>query len=169
MKLAPQRPPLHRNRQWNGAFGKSGSGHAHSHRAATQAATITSPFTLGRRVAALFQRVTIRLLPWTGEGGKPCYLRTDGETGTVLSRLTDNPESVHLGMAASLLGYVDDALSDERLSTTELRAMVSTLCQAVRDVVRVACPRPAGGRPPRRARMLLLADLVPAPSKGTLP
>lgn len=82
--------------------------------------------------------MTARLLPWTGERGKPCYLMTDGESSTVMTRLADNLESVQLGMASDLLEYVDDALSDEDLSETELRSMVASLCQAVRDVARVA-------------------------------
>jgi hypothetical protein len=88
--------------------------------------------------------MTVRLLPWTGEGGKPCYLSTDGESETVMTRLADNLESVHLGMASDLLEYVDKALSDPRLSEPELRSLVGALCQAVRDVARVAECR--GGR-----------------------
>lgn len=41
-------------------------------------------------------------------------------------------------MASKLLEYVDDAMSDERLSDAELRGTVGALCQAVRDLVRVA-------------------------------
>lgn len=82
--------------------------------------------------------MTTRLLPWSGEGGKPCYLRTDGEGSTVLTRLADNLEAVQLGMATTLLTYVDDMLSAGAVSETELRRMVAALCQALRDAVRVA-------------------------------
>jgi hypothetical protein len=88
----------------------------------------------------------LRLLPWSGEGGKACYLRTDGETSTSLTRLADNLESVQLGMAETLLGYVDEALWDKDPSETELRSVVASLCRALRDVVRVAECR--GGRLP---------------------
>jgi hypothetical protein len=82
--------------------------------------------------------MTVRRLPWTGEGGKPCFVKTDGESGSVMTRLADNFESVHLGMASDLLEYVDQALPDENLSDTELRSLVAALCQSVRDLVRVA-------------------------------
>ncbi|MFJ7126428.1 hypothetical protein [Streptomyces sp. NPDC098101] len=57
-----------------------------------------------------------RLLPWTGDGGKPCYLLGDGEG--YVSRVADNIESVQLGMAADLLGHVEGLLS-ERSATPE--------------------------------------------------
>lgn len=90
--------------------------------------------------------MTLRLLPWSGEGGKPCYLSTGSEDSTTLARLADNLESVQLGMAETLLSYVDKTLSDGGLSETELHSMVAALCQALRDVVRVAECR--GGRLP---------------------
>jgi hypothetical protein len=82
--------------------------------------------------------MSVRRLPWTGEGGKPCFVKTDGESGSVMTRLADNFESVHLGMASDLLEYVDKALSDENLSDTELRGLIAALCQSVRDLARVA-------------------------------
>lgn len=44
----------------------------------------------------------VRLLPWAGPEGKPCYLTGDG-SGGYLSRLADNMEAVQLGLAADLL------------------------------------------------------------------
>lgn len=85
--------------------------------------------------------MSMRLLPWAGEGGKPSYLFTDGDAGSVLTRLADNLEAVQLGMASDLLEYVDEMLSDECLSQTELRGMVASLCQSVRDLVRIAQSR----------------------------
>lgn len=82
--------------------------------------------------------MTVRRLPWTGEGGKPCYLSTDDESGTVMTRLADRLEDVHLGMAFNLLEYVDKVLSDEPVSETELRGLIGALCQSVRDLARVA-------------------------------
>jgi hypothetical protein len=82
--------------------------------------------------------MTVRRLPWTGEGGKPVYLSTDGDSATVMTRLADNLESVHLGMASDLLEYVDKALTDQNLSVAELRSLIGSLCQSVRDLARVA-------------------------------
>ncbi len=44
---------------------------------------------------------SLRLLAWTGEGGKPCYLSADGGD-SFMSCLADNLESDHLGMAEDL-------------------------------------------------------------------
>ncbi|MFI0940280.1 hypothetical protein [Streptomyces sp. NPDC021020] len=82
--------------------------------------------------------MSMRLLPWSGEGGKPSYLITDGEAGSVLTRLADNLEEVQVGMASDLLEYVDDVLSEGFVSETELRGMIASLCQSVRDLVRIA-------------------------------
>jgi hypothetical protein len=41
-------------------------------------------------------RNELRLLPWSGPEGKPCYLSTDDQNG-YMSRLADNIESVQLG------------------------------------------------------------------------
>ncbi|MGN5379664.1 hypothetical protein ACQ4WX_27565 [Streptomyces lasalocidi] len=52
-----------------------------------------------------------RLLPWTGLGGKPCYLVTDGSGQ--MSRIADTVERVQLGMAHDLLGHASDLLADD--------------------------------------------------------
>lgn len=103
----------------------------------------------------------MRLLPWAGEDGKPSFLITDGGAGSVLNRLADNLEAVQLGMASDLLEYIDEMLSEEDLSETELRGAVASLCQAVRDLVRIAECR--GGRlpvPPRDDEASRAADAV---------
>lgn len=60
---------------------------------------------VGHHVPAAFpdggSAASLRLLAWTGEGGKPCYLSTDGGD-SFMSRLADNLESDHLGMAEDL-------------------------------------------------------------------
>lgn len=83
----------------------------------------------------------LRLLPWTGPDGKPCYLRTDDEKASYVSRLADNLEAVQLGMAVKLLGYVEKVTTESRPSETELGSMVRHLSQALRDAVRIADSR----------------------------
>ena len=85
----------------------------------------------------LSRRPGNRLLPWSGEGGKECYLSTDDD-GSFLSRLADNLEAVQLGMADDMLTYVQGTLAVDGLSETELRVMITRLCEALRDTLRVA-------------------------------
>ncbi|WEH41739.1 hypothetical protein [Streptomyces sp. AM 2-1-1] len=84
---------------------------------------------------------TFRLLPWTGAGGKPAYVRGDG-TGYV-SRLADNIESVQLGMAGDLLGHATALLADQRVTGAELRFLANRLSESLRDIKRVAESRGA--------------------------
>jgi hypothetical protein len=90
--------------------------------------------------------VLMRLLPWTGEDGKACYLSTDGD-GSYLSRLADNLEAVQLGMAEELLGFVRKTLAEDGPAETELRMVITRMSEALWDVLRVA--RSRGGRLPR--------------------
>lgn len=78
----------------------------------------------------------IRLLPWTGAEGKPCYVLGDG-TGYV-SRMADGVESVQLGMAGDLLGHAVDLLADRKVTSVELHFLASRLSESLREVVRVA-------------------------------
>ncbi|MER8219969.1 hypothetical protein ABTZ58_05090 [Streptomyces sp. NPDC094143] len=82
-----------------------------------------------------------RLLPWTGPEGKPCYLVGDG-TGYV-SRLADEIEYVHLGMADDLLGHAAELLAERRATSAELRYLALRLTESLRDVKRVAESRGA--------------------------
>jgi hypothetical protein len=79
----------------------------------------------------------MRLLPWSGENGKPCYLDT-AASDSYLSRLADNLEAVQLGMGDDLLGYAGELLAQEEPSGVELRNTVARLCEALRDAIRVA-------------------------------
>ncbi|WP_328881500.1 hypothetical protein [Streptomyces sp. NBC_00299] len=83
----------------------------------------------------------VRLLPWTGEGGKPCYLDTGG-TGPV-SRVADAVESVQLGMAGELLEHVADMLDDRRVTPAQLRFLLARMSEALTDVRRIAESRGA--------------------------
>ncbi|MET7291828.1 hypothetical protein ABZS79_06680 [Streptomyces griseoloalbus] len=82
----------------------------------------------------------LRLLPWTGPDGKPCFLSTD-DGGGYLSRLADNIESVQLGMASGLLDQALELLADAGTGPDDLRCLVKDLTGALRDTLRVATSR----------------------------
>jgi hypothetical protein len=82
----------------------------------------------------------LRLLPWSGPEGKPCYLSTD-DNGSYMSRLADNIEAVQLGTAAELLEDASDTLVDEEAGPEDLRRLAKELTGALRDVLRVATSR----------------------------
>ncbi|MGW2770313.1 hypothetical protein [Streptomyces sp. NPDC001275] len=82
----------------------------------------------------------LRLLPWSGPEGKPCYLSTDDRDG-FMSRLADNIEAVQLGTAAELLEHAADALDDQDAAPEDLRRLTEELTRALRDVLRVATSR----------------------------
>jgi hypothetical protein len=82
----------------------------------------------------------LRLLPWSGPEGKPCYLSTDGNGG-YMSRLADNIEAVQLGTAAELLEEASDTLVDQEAGPEDLRRLAKELTGALREVLRVATSR----------------------------
>ncbi|CAL9554550.1 hypothetical protein [Streptomyces sp. enrichment culture] len=82
----------------------------------------------------------LRLLPWSGPDGKPCYLSTD-DSGGYMSRLADNIEAAQLGMATDLLERAADFLGDQDVGRDDLRLMLTEVTRALRDVVRVAASR----------------------------
>ncbi|MGW3175902.1 hypothetical protein [Streptomyces sp. NPDC001153] len=82
----------------------------------------------------------LRLLPWSGPEGKPCYLNTDDKAG-YMSRLADNIEAVQLGTAAELLQHASDTLDDQDAGPEDLRRLAKGLTRALRDVLRVAASR----------------------------
>ncbi|MEU6382729.1 hypothetical protein ABZ847_04095 [Streptomyces bauhiniae] len=82
----------------------------------------------------------LRLLPWVGPEGKPCYLSTDDRGGYV-SRLADDIESAQLDFATELLGQVPDTLDDVEAEPDEIRSLARDLNSALRDVLRVAISR----------------------------
>ncbi|UOB12823.1 hypothetical protein MQE23_28890 [Streptomyces sp. HP-A2021] len=82
----------------------------------------------------------LRLLPWSGREGKPCYLSTDANGG-YMSRLADNIEAVQLGTAVELLEQASDTLVDPEASPEDLRRLAKELTGALRDVLRVATSR----------------------------
>ncbi|MFK0118738.1 hypothetical protein [Streptomyces sp. NPDC090994] len=82
----------------------------------------------------------LRLLPWSGPDGKPCYLSTD-ESGGYMSRLADSIEAVQLGMAADLVEQASEVLDDRDAGPDDLRLTLAELAAALRDVLRVATSR----------------------------
>jgi hypothetical protein len=82
----------------------------------------------------------LRLLPWSGPEGKPCYLSTDDQGG-YMSRLADNIEAVQLGTAADLLEQASETLNDQDTALEEMRGLAKELTGALRDVLRVATSR----------------------------
>ncbi|MEU6767105.1 hypothetical protein ABZ916_31950 [Streptomyces sp. NPDC046853] len=85
-------------------------------------------------------RNELRLLPWLGPEGKPCYLSTDDSDGH-MSRLADNIEAVQLGMAADLLEQALGVLGDQDADAAALRLLATDLTGALRDALRVAISR----------------------------
>ncbi|KND45512.1 hypothetical protein [Streptomyces stelliscabiei] len=82
----------------------------------------------------------LRLLPWSGPEGKPCYLSTDDRDG-YMSRLADNIESEQLETAAELLKQAAETLGDEHTGPEDTQLLAKELTGALRDVLRVATSR----------------------------
>ncbi|MFD7393846.1 hypothetical protein ACFV60_02235 [Streptomyces virginiae] len=82
----------------------------------------------------------LRLLPWSGRDGKPCFLSADDNAG-YLSRLADSTEVEQLGLGSELLDHALEVLEDEETDPDELRLLATDLTGALRDAVRVAISR----------------------------
>ncbi|MFJ9344255.1 hypothetical protein ACIRP0_34000 [Streptomyces sp. NPDC101733] len=82
----------------------------------------------------------LRLLPWSGPDGKPCFLSAD-DNASYLSRLADNTESVQLGRGAELLDHAHEVLAGRRANTEELHILAANLTNALQDAIRVATSR----------------------------
>ncbi|MGW1927860.1 hypothetical protein [Streptomyces sp. NPDC001919] len=79
----------------------------------------------------------LRLLPWSGPDGKPCYLSTDDDNSH-LSRLADTTEAIQVGLADNLLARALVVLSDQNATPDELRVLSTNLVGALRDILRIA-------------------------------
>ncbi|QYX83169.1 hypothetical protein [Streptomyces akebiae] len=77
----------------------------------------------------------VRLLPWAGLEGKPCYVITDDQGGPI-SRLADSTESIQLSMGTELLAHAQNLLPDTPRG--ELRFLAERLTEALGDALRVA-------------------------------
>ncbi|MFJ3834235.1 hypothetical protein ACIPY6_01790 [Streptomyces sp. NPDC090054] len=82
----------------------------------------------------------LRLLPWSGPDGKPCFLSADDDAG-YLSRLADDAEASQLGLGSELLDRAIAVLADDEADPDELRLLAADLTGVLRDVVRVATSR----------------------------
>ncbi|KOG85918.1 hypothetical protein [Streptomyces varsoviensis] len=88
---------------------------------------------------------TLRLLPWSDERGKPCYLKSQSGTGRV-SRLADQIEEQQLATGVQLLAFAKDMLRNRHTSAIELHFLGTRLSESLHDALRVATSR--GGRLP---------------------
>ncbi|MFG2898119.1 hypothetical protein ACGFZH_13695 [Streptomyces zaomyceticus] len=101
----------------------------------------------------------MRLLPWSGLDGKPCFLSTDDTNGR-LSRLADETEAAQLELATKLLDYASGLLDDAQTAPESLRPLATDLMEALRDTLRVA---------ESRGRRLLTADPETRPDSSEGP
>ncbi|MFB6818936.1 hypothetical protein ACFCV8_30800 [Streptomyces sp. NPDC056347] len=82
----------------------------------------------------------MRLLPWVGEGGVPCYLSTD-DPDSRLSRLADDVEASLLESAAYVLDEARALLAESVVGERELRFAGVRLAESLRDTLRIANSR----------------------------
>ncbi|MFL9684008.1 hypothetical protein [Streptomyces sp. KL110A] len=82
-------------------------------------------------------RNELRLLPWSGPDGKPCFLSTDDDDSR-LSRLADILETTYLDQAAEVLDHAIELLSLPESAPVDLRAASADLTEALGQVLRVA-------------------------------
>ncbi|MCK7623957.1 hypothetical protein MUU72_12755 [Streptomyces sp. RS10V-4] len=84
----------------------------------------------------------LRLLPWTGPHGKPCFLLPGDGTGYV-SRLADRLEAEQLGAAAALIEEAERVLADRLWTPGELHLLALQLKETLVNTHRVAESRGA--------------------------
>ena len=79
----------------------------------------------------------MRLLPWTGPEGKPCFLSSDDGDGH-LSRLADSTETLQLGLGAQLLEHAEELLAAGAAPADAVRRLAHGLASSLREALRVA-------------------------------
>ncbi|MFB7365773.1 hypothetical protein [Streptomyces hydrogenans] len=79
----------------------------------------------------------LRLLPWSGPDGKPCFLSTDNNSSR-LSRLADTLETTYLDQAADVLHQAIELLGLPEPDPVDLRAASADLTAALGQALRVA-------------------------------
>ncbi|MGA5896849.1 hypothetical protein [Streptomyces venetus] len=87
----------------------------------------------------------MRLLPWTGSDGKPCYLSTD-DPDSLLSRIADDVEAAQLASAEHVLAGSKAVLQDPKAGERALRFALTRATESLGDVLRVAVSRGGGTR-----------------------
>ncbi|MBO8186785.1 hypothetical protein [Streptomyces spirodelae] len=87
----------------------------------------------------LFQE-DLRLLPWTSDTGKPCYLAPGADDG-MISALADAAEDRQIGEAARVLRECEAVLAQPAAGALALRLALTAAARALRDVARVAHSR----------------------------
>ncbi|MFB7928950.1 hypothetical protein [Streptomyces sp. NPDC056039] len=83
----------------------------------------------------------LRLLPWAGPEGKPCYLAGDGVG--YLSRIADTMEANQLGLAGNLFQEAEHVLDKRQWTQGELHLLAVQLTEALGNVHRIAVSRGA--------------------------
>ncbi|MFD8233609.1 hypothetical protein ACFV20_17245 [Streptomyces sp. NPDC059696] len=89
----------------------------------------------------------MRLLPWTGADGKPCYLSTD-DPGSLLSRLADEVEAAQLASAETVLAGAAAVLHDPDAGDRALRFALTRAVESLGEVLRIAAGRHGDARRP---------------------
>ncbi|MFH9988843.1 hypothetical protein [Streptomyces luteogriseus] len=82
----------------------------------------------------------MRLLPWTGSDGKPCYLSTD-DPGSPLSRLADDLEAAQLASAEQVVAEAGAVLDDPKAGERAVRFALTRAVESLTDVLRIALSR----------------------------
>ncbi|QAX93307.1 hypothetical protein HOV11_gp51 [Streptomyces phage Vash] len=78
-----------------------------------------------------------RLLPWTTEG-KPCFLSTNGDGGSLLSQLADDMEDAQLAMGHDMVTNARKVLEDPTSPNAAVRYSAIRLLECLSDALRVA-------------------------------
>lgn len=87
----------------------------------------------------------MRLLPWTGADGKPCYLSTD-DSDSLLSRLADDVEDAQLASAETVLAGARAVLHDPKAGERAVRFALTRAVESLGDVLRIAVSRGGDNR-----------------------
>ncbi|WSQ11919.1 hypothetical protein OG604_31505 [Streptomyces sp. NBC_01231] len=101
----------------------------------------------------------LRLLPWAGPEGKPCYLAGDG--AGYLSRLADNTEATQLSLAGELFQEARHILDKRQWTQGELHLLAVQLTQALGNVHRIAVSRGARLPTPANDGLDITASIYP--------
>jgi hypothetical protein len=93
----------------------------------------------------------MRLLPWDGPQGKPCYLSTD-RPDSLMSRIADDIEAAQMRRGTEVVQEAQAVLDDPAAGALSLRLELQRTTESLTDVLRVAHARgkrltPVSARP----------------------